>query len=676
MEHNRIRSHQRNVLPPGSPRSPNDRAGPRSRNSPLHDRDFFNRTGGTVRGKYAPRLGVSGNLRTRLPPSPAPSDTPPSVASDAWSDTQFNPDSRCQSPASSATSLEEDCQPNVPERLLAKRISPSPLTEPPETYSESPSCSLTSESSDVHLLFEPNLASAIAEKSSPPSPMPAMVHSNFFPINFDTLSETSSEMEPNALNSFEQPRLAIGNTVLPDPKERVRHWLQPSHNPDVAPHGSSETSPDHHTKEEYPATETACKDSCSSDVDDDSILPECDVQRPSKNRKMHIPMETDPRDCGPNSTTIASLPERILAMIMSFCIEPKDLLVLIRSSPVFLQPFCKSRVTIVSPMIKHMRFRFGGDMPRTGLIAAKLQNMQSKGAAISSVRQASARRVVQSILSFSPKGPLLHPSYSLRQLRLISDALGKAETVMSSYTDCAWENLNAVSKLGTSEISEEPVLSRTERKQFMDTFCLYDAYCTVFFSENAISADGDTAVWHSLLEEDGISCEIPKRFYSIMTYLYDLYRDWIYMAIEKRYDDIPALEKQIDPLIEYLICSGPNVLQALQDMGASERYRYLFELLNLCETNAAFRRKISFVLGRGYKLLWPYREIAAGLTKEEVLTAEHFWDKATLYRVGYISKVHLNLPCQALSAGISYQPQVSTANNTSSPQLRHQYHDD
>ncbi|KAF5565933.1 hypothetical protein FNAPI_1482 [Fusarium napiforme] len=669
MENDWIRSHQRNVLPPGSPRSPDDRAGPRSRKSPLQDRDFFNRTGGTVRGRNPYRLGVFGNLRNRRPPSPAPSDAPTSVGSDAWSNTHFNPDSRSQSPASSATSLEEDCQPNGPERLLAKRISPSPLTKPPETYSESPSCSLTSESSDVHLLFELNLASAVAERSPPLSPMPAMVHSNFFPINFDTLSETS-EMEPNALNSFEQPRLAIGDTVLPDPEERIHDWLESSHDPNVAPHGSLETSPDHHTKEEYPATETICKDSCSSDVDDDSILPECDVQRPSKMRKMHIPMEIDPRDCGPNSGTIASLPERILAMIMSFCIEPKDLLALIRSSPVFLQPFCKSRVAIVSPMIKHMRFRFGGDMPRTGLIAAKLQNMQSKGAG-----KASARRVVQSILSFSPKGPLLHPYYSLRQLRFISDALGKAETVMSSYTDCAWENLNVVSKLGTSEISEEPVLSRTERKQFMDTFCLYDAYCTVFFSENAISADGDTAVWHSLLEEDGISREIPKRFYSIMTYLYDLYRDWIYMAIEKRYDDIPALEKQTDPLIEYLICSGPNVLQALQDKGASERYGYLFKLLNLCETSAAFRRKISFALGRGYKLLWPYREIAAGLTKEEVLTAEHFWDKDTLYRVGYISKVHLNLPHQALSPGMSYQPQVSTANNTSSPQLRHQYHD-
>ncbi|RBR05474.1 hypothetical protein FVER53590_12335 [Fusarium verticillioides] len=633
MEHDRIWSHQRNVFPPDSPRSPNDRARPRSRKPPLHGRDFSNCTGGTVRGKNPSGLRVFGNLRNRRPPSPAPSDTPPSVGSDAGSVTQFNPDSRSQSPASSATSLEQDCQPNGSGRLLAWSISPSPLSASPKTYSESPSCSLPSESSDVHLLFEPNLASAVAEKSPAPSPM-------------DTLSETSSEVEPNALNSFEQPRLAIGDTVLPEQKERIRDWLLSSQNPDVAPHRSSETSPDHHTKEEYPATETTCKDSCSSDVDNDSILPECDVQRLSKIRTMHIPMETDPRDFGPNSTTIASLPESILAMIMSFCIEPKDLLALIRSSPVFLQPFCKSRVAIVSPMIKHMRFRFGGDMPRSGLMAARLQNMQSKGVAMSSVRKASARRIVQSILSFSPKGPLLHPYYSLRQLRFISNTLDKAETVMSSYTGCAWENVKTVSKLRTSDTFEEPVLSRTERKRFMDAICLYYAYCTVFFSQNAISADGDTAVWQSLLEEDGISNKITKRFYSIMTYLYVLYRGWIYMAIEKRYDDIPALEKHIEPLVEYLICGGPIVLQALQDKGASERYGFLLKLLNRCETNAAFCQKITFALDRGDKLLVPYLEITAGLTEEEVLTAERFWDTATLYRVGYISKLRLNLPHQ------------------------------
>ncbi|PNP76565.1 hypothetical protein FNYG_09984 [Fusarium nygamai] len=630
MEHDRIRRHEWNAFRPVIFRDPNGMARPRSHTPPPHDHDFPNRTCGTVHGMDALPLGTVDNLRNHRSPSPATSDTSPSVGGYALSVTQSDFESRPQSPVSSTTSFEEECLPTRPGSLLAERISSSPLSAPPETYSESPSRSLSSEKSEVHLLFEPNLTSAVAEKSPSPSPM--------------DIPETSCEMESDAIDSFEQQRLAIDDAVLPNQAERTHGWVMSPHIPGVAPHGSLETSPDHPTKEQYPATETIWKDSSSSDVDDDSMLPECDVQKPSKSQTMYTPMEIEPSDFGPNSTTIASLPECIRTRIMTFCIEPKDLLALISSSPVFLQPFCQNRRAIVSPMIKHMRFRFGGDMPRSCLMVARLRNMESKGAAGNTrARRAAAGRAIKAILSISPKGPLLHPVYSLRHLKFVSDTLDKAESVMSSYAPQAWANINGISELGPSHTAEELVLSMTERKRFMDSICLYDAYCTAFFSENAISSGDDTALRQSFLEEDGIPSEIIKRFYSIMDYLRLSYRDWIDMAIGKRHRDIlamrenhslfPPLEKHIDPLINHFICSGPGVFRMLQDMRAPERYDILLRLLNRCETNAAYRQKITFEQGRGDKRMWPYREIEASLTMEEVQTAQHFWDPAIVWSV-------------------------------------------
>jgi hypothetical protein len=437
-------------------------------------------------------------------------------------------------------------------------------------------------------------------------------------------------------------RLAIDGDDLPNQVGCTHLWAISPHNPDVAPHGCLETSPDHHTKEEYPVNETICKDSCSGDVDDDSILPDCDVQSLSKIQTMYTPMEIEPRDFCPNSTTIASLPESILVMIMAFCIEPKDLLALIRSSPVFLQPFSQNRLTIVSSMIKNMRFRFGGDMPRSCLMAARLRNVESKGVAGNSrARKAAAGRVIKGIFGLSPKGPLLHPVYSLRHLEFVSGTLDTAESVMSSYASQARAYINRTSGLGP--LSEELPLSMTERKRFMDSICLYDAYCTAFLSEDAILSGYDTALRQSFLDQDGIPSEIATRFYSIMHHLRLSYSNWMYMAIGQRYRDIPAmfkshcqlppLEKHIDPLIDHFICSGPGFFRRLQDMRIAERYGFLLRQLERCEKDVAYRRKIRVAQGRGEERSWAYREIAVGLTLEEVKAAQHFWDPTIVWGV-------------------------------------------
>ncbi|KAF5683591.1 hypothetical protein FDENT_7203 [Fusarium denticulatum] len=604
MELYRIWRHRPYASGPVILRDPNGMARPRSHTPPLQDYDLPNRTDGTFPGMDAPPLETVDNLRNRRPPSPAAFGTSPSVSGYTSPATQSNPDSPPQSLATSTPRFEEEFQPirrsrpfaerisNIPlststgsysespcrssspqksqVRPFAERISHSPRSTSSESYSESPCRSSSPENSQVHPLFQPNFTSAVTGKSLSPSPMDIL------------LSETSSEMEPEVLDSSEQQSLAIEDTVPLNQAKRTLDWLNSPHIPDVAPYGSLDTSPDHHTEEQYPATEAIWQTSYSSDVDDDSILPEFDVQKPSSIQKMYTAMEIEPSGFGVNSTTIASLPECIRAMIMTFCIEPKDLLALIRSSPVFLQPFCQNRRAIVSRIIKHMRFRFGGDMPRSCLMVARLRNMESKGAAGSpEVRKATAKKAIEGILGLSPKGPLLHPVYSLRHLRFISDTLDTAESVMSSYAYQAWANINGARKLGPSHTAEELVLSKTERKRFMDAIYIYDAYCTAFFSDNAISSGDDATLRQSLLEEDGILDEVIKRFYSITTYLHHKYYYWIDMAIGKGHRDItymgdkhslvPHLEKHIDQLINHF--GGQTAVGVSRDGGGPYKAR-------------------------------------------------------------------------------------------------------
>ncbi|KAF5576334.1 hypothetical protein FPANT_10982 [Fusarium pseudoanthophilum] len=625
MGNDQIQGHRWNAPEPFILPFPNDwdMERPRSLTPPPQEHDLASCNGSTVHWMNDLLLRTVDYLRNNLSPSPAASDTSPPVGGDTWSGIQSNPDSRSQSPVSSAISFDEEYLRIMLRWFLAKCISHSSLSVPPETYSESPSCSLSSEKSEVDPMFEHNVTSAVSERSPSPSPM--------------DIPETSCEMELDAINSFEHQRLAIDDAILPNRAERTHVGVVSSHNPDVAPHGSLETSPDHHTKEEYPATKTICKDSCSSDVDDDSFLPECDVQSPSEIPEMYAPMEIEPRNFAPNSTTIAILPESIRTRIMTFCIEPKDLLPLIRSSPVFLQPFCHNRFGIVSLMIEHMRFRFGGDMPSSCLMVARLRNMESRGVASNpEVRKAAARRVITEIFGLSPKGPLLHPVYSLRQLKFISDILDSAESVMSGYLSLSRAHINRVSELGP--LPEELALSMTETKRFMDSICLYDAYCTAFFSENAILSSSDTALRRIFLDQDGIPCGITKRFYCIMHYLRLSYSDWLYMALGQRYPDAPAmfesnsqfhtLDKHIDPLIDYFICGGTGVFRMLQDMTAPDRYGFLFRQLDRCEKDEEYRKKISLTQA-GEERMWAYSEIAGGLTTEEFQTAQHFWDPTT-----------------------------------------------
>ncbi|KAF5722408.1 hypothetical protein FMUND_2920 [Fusarium mundagurra] len=621
---------------------PNAVAIPRPPSPPLQDYDRPNHTNDTVHGMDAPIFRTIENPRNHRPPSPAPSDAPTLVDDDVSSITDSNPESPPQSPTTRTTCFDVDYTSIEPRSLSAERTS-SPLAVYSESCSESPPCSLSPEKSVVHPLFEPNFTSAVAEKTPSPSPMD-ILH-----------SKMSSYMEPNALESFEEQSPAMENTVLPSRKERTG-WFLSRDISDIAPHGSLETSPDHHTEEGYPATDTICKDSSSSDVDDDSILPEFDVQKPSKIQTMYTAMEIEPSDFGVNNTTITSLPECIRTRIMTFCIEPKDLFALISSSPVFLQPFCQNRRAIVSRIIKHMRFRFGGDMPRSCLMVARLRNIESKGAASNpEVRRATAKRAIRTILSDSPKGPLLHPVYSLRHLKFISDTLDKAESVMTSYAYLAWANINDDSKLGPSHTTEDLVLFRTERKRFMDAICLYDAYCTAFFSENAISSDDDIALRQSFLEEDGIPSEIIKRFYSITSYLHEAYQYWIYIAIGRGRRVItamgensslfPSLEKRIDLLVNHFVCSGPGVFRLLRDMEASKRYDLILRQLDRCETDPAYFHKITSAQGRGDKQLWAYREFAGGLTMQEVQTAQNFWDSTVVWRIRGASSIRPTIEC-------------------------------
>ncbi|KAG5788701.1 hypothetical protein H9Q69_012232 [Fusarium xylarioides] len=616
MEQVQIWRHQSHALGPFIQPAHNDVARPCSLTPPLQDYDFPDHRYEAVHGMGPPILRTIDNLRNHRPLSPAASDASTS-ASDDVSITDSHLGSRPQSPTTSTTCSEEECISIIPRSRSAERTS-SPLVVYSETHSESPPCSVSPEKSQVPPISGHNVTSASAEKNI-------------------SRSNMSSEIKSNAHDRFEQQRLAIEDTILPN-RERTHGWLMSPDIPDIAPHGSLENFPN------------IWKDTSSSNVGYHPILPEVDFQNPWKTQTMYTAMEIEPSDFGLNITTIASLPECTRARIMMFCTEPKDLLALISSSPVFLQPFCQNRRGIVSQIISRMRFRFGGDMPRSCLMVARLRNMESKDAAGSpEIRKAHAKRAIKEILSLSPKGPLLHPVYSLRHLKFISDTLDKAESVMTVYAREAWPHRTEVSNLGLSHSVKHLVLFKAERKRFMDAICLYDAYCTAFFSENAISADDDTALRQSFLEEDGIPGEIINRFYSIIIHLHQTYCYWIDIAIGKRHHGYPAmrenhrlfphLEKQIDQLINHFICSGPSVFRMLQDMGTSKRCGLLLRLLDRCERNAAYLQKITSTQGREDKSLWAYREIAAGLTTQEVLTAQHFLDPAIVTRIKTASPI-------------------------------------
>ncbi|KAF5532267.1 hypothetical protein FMEXI_12522 [Fusarium mexicanum] len=618
MEQDQIGRHQSYplmayILPDG-----NGVDGPSPPTPPLQEYDFPNHTNDAVYGMDVSIPRAFGNLQYELLPPPAASDAATSVSEDPISDPESNLGSWPPSPISSNAGFDEEHRPTRLPCLISERT-PSPLSSSSESYSESSFCSLSSENSEGPHLSEPNFIYVFTEKDNSGSIM-------------------SPETKPNALGRFEKQRLAIENTALPNPGERAHCWLMPLQTLDMSTHGLYEAFPYHHAEEEYPATEPMWKDTSTSYAERRPMPAKGDTQKSLKRQKMYISMEIEPYNFGRSKTTVASLPEYIRTMIMSFCTEPKDLMALVNSSSVFLQPFCRSRRAIVSQITESIRLRFGGDMPSSCLMVARLRNMESRSDAGSpEVHKANVKRTIKKILTLTPKGPLLHPSYSLRQLRFVSETLETAESVMTCYAHQAWASRNGMGKLGPSHTVEDLVLSKTERKSFIDAICLYDAYCTAFFSENAFSSDGDITLRQSFLEEDGIPGEI-NRFYSIRNYLHQSYCNWIYIAInEARYDLtakdekhklVPLLEKHIVLLVNHFVCSGPSIFRSLQEMGATPRSRFLLRLLERCETDAAYLQKITSPQDREGNRLWAYREIASGLTTGEVQTAQHFWDPA------------------------------------------------
>ncbi|KAF5580646.1 uncharacterized protein FSUBG_13342 [Fusarium subglutinans] len=619
MEQDQIGRHQSypllaSILPDGK-----DVARPSPPTPPLQDYDFPNHTNETVYEMDAPIPRGFNTLRYKLLPPPAASDASTSVSEDLFSDAESNFGSWSQSLISSSTGFDEEHPPIRPPCLISKRAT-SPLSSSSESDSESSSCSLSSEDSEVLHLSEPSFTYASTEKEI-------------------SGSIISPEIKSNALDRFEKQRLAIETTHLPNPGGRTHCWLMPLQILDMSTHGLYEACPYHHAEEEYPATEAMWKDTSTSYAERRPIPAKGDTQKSLKRQKRYISMDIEPYNFGRSKATVASLPEYIRTMIMSFCTEPKDLIALINSSSVFLQPFCRSRRAIVSQITQSMRLRFGGDMPSSCLMVARLRNMESRSDAGSpEAHKANVKRTIKKFLTLTPKGPLLHPSYSLRQLRFVSETLETAESVMTCYAHQAWISRNGMGKLGPSHTVEDLVLFKTERKGFIDAICLYDAYCTAFFSENAISSVGDITLRQSFLEEDGIPGEIINRFYSISNYLHQSYFNWIHIAInEARYDPaakdenlrlIPLLEKHIGLLVNHFVCSGPSIFRSLQEMRATPRSRFLLRLLERCETDAAYRQKITSPQGREGNRLWAYREIASGLTTEEVQTAQHFWDPA------------------------------------------------
>ncbi|EGU82729.1 hypothetical protein FOPG_11771 [Fusarium oxysporum f. sp. conglutinans race 2 54008] len=597
-------------------------AGPSPLTPPVQHCDLYNNPDDAAHGMDVPMSKTINNLRNHLPLSPATSRSSTPVSEDVFSITHSNLDSPPRSPI---TDSGEDYLPSRLRNSFTDCTLQSPRPISSQTCSESPPCFLSPEYYQDPPFFEPTLTSVYADKS------------NFLSHMDIRFASMSFDIEPrDAPVGFEQQRLAMENSFLPDPQERALSWIMSHYTTDMSSHGPLERFPGYHTEGDYPEIEITWEDTSSSYVDCDPILPEVGIKKSSKSQTMYTAMEIDPYGFGMSSFNIARLPEWVRAMIMSFCTEPKDLITLIKSSPVFLQPFCRNRRAIVSQVIKGMSFRFGGDMPHSCLMAARLHNMESKGAEDSpEVLKATAKRTIKSILRLPPKGALLHPLYSLRLLMFISDTLDKAEIVMTSYAHQAWTNKTGVKKLGPSHTTGNLVLSQTERKRFMDAICLYDAYCIAFFSENANSSHDDTTLRQSFLEDDGVPGEIIKRFYSITLYLYHFYHYWISIAIMKKHYDLsakgedPSLflpsKKHIGQLVNHFVCSGPSVFRMLQDMGAPGRYDFILKLLDRCETDAEYLQKITSTQSRGDKQIWAYREMA-DLNQQAVRTAQHFWD--------------------------------------------------
>ncbi|KAF5637860.1 hypothetical protein F52700_4562 [Fusarium sp. NRRL 52700] len=576
--------------------------------SPLQGYDFLKHENGNVVETDPPIPQKPYNFRHLLPPSP-PISCASSPDSEDVSDTHSNLDSRHQSPITNSTEYEEECPSTRPRSSIAKRLLHSPLSKSSDAFSEPPSCSTSTEEPKNPPLLEPKL-----------------------PSDMETHTTVSSEIKSNATDASEKQHLEDDNTHLPNREERTRCWVESPNTPDMAYHESLETPPSYQKEEGCPATEITWQGNSSGHINYGPILPEVGTQKTSEGQETYA--STEICEFGLSRKTIASLPECIRAMIIAFCTEPKDLLSLIRSSPVFLQPFCQNRRDIVSQITRAMRFRFGGDMPHSCLMTALLRNMESKCAAGNGeALKATAQKIIKRILRLSPKGPLLHPSYSLRRLKFISDTLDKAERVMIDYA------YQASNELGPSRAICN-ALSQSVKKRFMDAICLYDAYCILFLSENAILSEDETSLRQSFLEEDGIPGEVIKRFYSIMHYLENTYYCWINNAVDERLRAMPIKSKSssllissanhIHQLVNYLAGSGPSVYRMLRDMESSRRSEFLLKSLERCKTNAAYHRKVTAAQGKGDKRHRAYHEIGASLSKLQVQTAHHFWDPARM----------------------------------------------
>ncbi|KAF9778544.1 hypothetical protein IL306_003653 [Fusarium sp. DS 682] len=358
----------------------------------------------------------------------------------------------------------------------------------------------------------------------------------------------------------------------------------------------------------------------------------------SGNETTHTPFERPPKGLGTDRSSISILSFEARRRILSFCTDPRDLMALVLSSSVFLVPFCANRLSILGGVVKDMRFRFGGDMPINCMMAARLRSIRSQWKFdYTRVLEDSNKAAIERTFKGSCKGPMLHPSYSLRAFGFISEILVEAEGLMISYSCRAW-NLSSALHEG-----QELVLSATEKKRFLDAICLFEAYCTAFFFGNGVLFEEDSGLRQRFFEDyDGPEKNI-SRFYSIFYYLWDFYR--FHLQIDGKHDQSSSLPSYVEATgglgqpylltqsgdrlgqaVEAALCKGLQFFHELQQMETQAEIRqFLDKHVKDSSTHSVFSNIKAECAYRWNP--WAYIDMT-GLTQTQIHTADRFWDRS------------------------------------------------
>ncbi|KAJ3524659.1 hypothetical protein NM208_g11974 [Fusarium decemcellulare] len=295
---------------------------------------------------------------------------------------------------------------------------------------------------------------------------------------------------------------------------------------------------------------------------------------------------------------ICRLPPELLVEAMRACESPHDIHSLIKAYPRALACFLANRHQVLRPFLRKLELQFGGDIPRSALLAARLRLVRQHD--FGNLTTLQVEQIIEPFLASYLKGP--RPELiTLPTLCELIDLMPEVEWIMSSYVPRAWN----IFRLGlpyrrprvmaTCKLASFPLeLSMTERQRFYDTIFRFEGYCLAFFRRKVMLFEGQ-------LDIRLLFFESRKMFDSIQYYIND--QHWLmFNKIVSHLNTIFSFPRnqmlfcsgsmdhelhlirfrrrtwtESRRFIHYLTSQGLKMLLTLQSMKFSEQVRFTLE---------------------------------------------------------------------------------------------------